>query len=338
MINVLKVVFLIIGTIIGAGLASGKEIYLFFGKYGFLGIIGIITSTLIIGCVIFKVLKITLKEDICAYENFLNIIIKKDNNNIKIIISNIINIFLLITFYIMVAAFSAYFVQEFKIPSIIGSICVCVMCYIIFKGNMNNIINTSSVLIPILIFFILLLVLKNKECLSSLYALNHMKNANNIILSSILYSSYNSILLIPILVTLKEYIKNKKQIWIISIFTVVIISVISLLILILISQIHNIELIEIPIMYIANRSGNVYSILGGISMIIAIFTSALSSGYAFLANFIKKPKLYNYINIAMCLSALLISRAGFSKLVDLLYPIFGFLGIMQIIMIIKKKT
>ena len=39
--NVLKIVFVIIGTTIGAGFASGQEIYLFFNKYGFMGIIGI---------------------------------------------------------------------------------------------------------------------------------------------------------------------------------------------------------------------------------------------------------------------------------------------------------
>ena len=36
--NVIKVVMVIMGTLIGAGFASGREIYLFFGKYGMCGI------------------------------------------------------------------------------------------------------------------------------------------------------------------------------------------------------------------------------------------------------------------------------------------------------------
>ena len=32
-INIIKVIAVIIGTIIGAGFASGKEIYIFFAKY-----------------------------------------------------------------------------------------------------------------------------------------------------------------------------------------------------------------------------------------------------------------------------------------------------------------
>ena len=54
--NVLKVVFVIIGTIIGAGFASGKEIYLFFYKYGTLGILGIIISGGLTGFIIYKTL------------------------------------------------------------------------------------------------------------------------------------------------------------------------------------------------------------------------------------------------------------------------------------------
>ena len=36
--NILKIVFVLIGAIIGAGFASGKEIYIFFFSYGLKGI------------------------------------------------------------------------------------------------------------------------------------------------------------------------------------------------------------------------------------------------------------------------------------------------------------
>ena len=36
--NIMKIVFVIIGTMIGAGFASGQEIYLFFFSYGLEGV------------------------------------------------------------------------------------------------------------------------------------------------------------------------------------------------------------------------------------------------------------------------------------------------------------
>ena len=45
--NILKTVCVIIGTIIGAGFASGQEVYIFFFSHGIKGLIGIIISSVI---------------------------------------------------------------------------------------------------------------------------------------------------------------------------------------------------------------------------------------------------------------------------------------------------
>ena len=55
--NILNVTFIIIGVILGAGFASGKEIYIFFAKYGKIGILGIIVSFLFLGLIIYKVIR-----------------------------------------------------------------------------------------------------------------------------------------------------------------------------------------------------------------------------------------------------------------------------------------
>lgn len=311
---------------------------MFFGTNGLKGIIGIIFSAFIIGIIIYKTLKIVLKFSIETYDDFLNCIINSKNIFLKNFLRNIVNIFLLITFYIMIAAFSAYLFQEFKISNILGTMIAGTLCYIIFSKNIKNAVNISTILIPILIFFILILSAKNIAFTNYRYGIEHMHVKNNTIINTILYSSYNSILLIPVLVTFRNYLKNRKQLFIIMITNIIIIASISILILLMISQIHNLEIVEIPIIEIANNSGILYRIFGGIFMIIAILTSILSAGYAILSNCANNSRKYRIINILMCTSAILISNVGFSKLINILYPIFGFLGIIQIIMIIKKKT
>lgn len=39
----------------------------------------------------------------------------------------------------------------------------------------------------------------------------------------------------------------------------------------------------------------------------------------------------------MCITGVAVSKLGFSNLVNLLYPIFGFFGIIQIIILFKNK-
>ena len=96
------ILYTIIGALVGAGFASGQEIYLFFYKYGKSGMLGIFLCSFIFGITIYKTLKI----------------IKQNQINNKYYLSNltnvIINIFLCMTFFIMISGFGAYFYQEFR--------------------------------------------------------------------------------------------------------------------------------------------------------------------------------------------------------------------------------
>ena len=95
--NSIKAIFVIIGTIIGAGFASGQEIYSFFNVYKENGIIGIIISSILIGLIIYIVLKKSSDLNIKSYNELLEQ--SKISDRIKIILKVIINIFLLMSFY-----------------------------------------------------------------------------------------------------------------------------------------------------------------------------------------------------------------------------------------------
>ena len=60
--NVFKISFVIIGTMIGAGFASGQEINLFFNRYGNIGILGMILSCFLTGFIIYQVFQILQKN------------------------------------------------------------------------------------------------------------------------------------------------------------------------------------------------------------------------------------------------------------------------------------
>ena len=61
--NILTITMVIIGSIIGAGFASGQEINSFFYKYGIIGILGIIISIFLISLIIYKVFLIRFKNE-----------------------------------------------------------------------------------------------------------------------------------------------------------------------------------------------------------------------------------------------------------------------------------
>ena len=159
-------------------------------------------------------------------------------------------------------------------------------------------------------------------------------------LSAILYSSYNCIFLIPVLVTLKKYIKNKNQILAISIISTLIIVVLSLLVFFILVRVDvEIAKLEMPAVYVVSKIFYLLKYVYGFIVLGSIFTTSISLGESFLQNTTKNKKSYTQISIIMCITSVLISKIGFSNLVSSLYPIFGYLGLLQIarLMLIKIR-
>ena len=327
--NIFKVCFVIIGTIIGAGFASGKEIYTFFCVYGINGLWGILISNGIIGLVIYLTFRAVLNNTIRSYNDFTRYFVNS-NNILNYSINNIMNIFLLISFIVMVSGFGAYFNQEFNYPVILGSILIAILTFFTFFKNIDGIVKINTLLIPILVFLVVLLGFKENTFSFSLNTLPVI-SGNTWILKSILYASYNSILLIPIIITLKDLISNKKQVKYVITIVLAIMIILSLVIYIILNlNIQEIKTIEIPIIYIANKFGLIYKYLYGLVILFAIFTTAVSQGYSFLNNVSKNKKQYFIYSTLICVLSITFSNVGFGKLLDVLYPLLGFLGLIQI--------
>ena len=92
--------------------------------------------------------------------------------------------------------------------------------------------------------------------------------------------------------------------------------------------------IEIPIVYIASSGWEIGKYIYGLCILIAIFTTAISSGYGFLNNISSSRKKYLILGLIICIISIAIGQLEFSKLIGVLYPIFGYLGIIQIIFLL----
>ena len=95
--NCIKIALVIIGALIGAGFASGQEIYLFFFSYGKRGILGIGVSAILLGIIIYKTMIIIKKNKITTYKEFLLSIVPKKWRKEKVL--EIINIIINLAMY-----------------------------------------------------------------------------------------------------------------------------------------------------------------------------------------------------------------------------------------------
>ena len=329
--EVFTIVLVIIGALIGAGFASGQEIYSFFYSYGKIGLLGIIITCGLISLTIYKSFKIIYKNNIKNYDEFLKIFIK--NEKVTKAINIVLNILLLVTFYIMIAGFGAYFQQELGMNKIAGSTILAILTGMVFFTSVKGVLKVSEFIVPILIIFIVIIGGINLATIDISTEIPNIKNGW--LLSSISYCSYNVILLIPVLISITSQIKKENNIKYITIIIGILMIIMSVIIYMLLAKSDvEISTLEMPVVYIIRKFFSQFNTTYAFIILSSIFTTAISIGIGFLKNISKNRKSYTQFVLFMCITSLIVSNFGFSKLVNFIYPLFGYIGIVQIIFIL----
>ena len=236
----------------------------------------------------------------------------------------------------MVAGFGAYFEQELGINRLFGSFLFSFLCAIVFFLDIKGILKISNIVVPVLIIFIIFIGIKN---ILNIQDIKLIRTKNNWIMSSILYTSYNLILLIPVLISLRKQISKELNIKYIAFFILIIINILAILIFMLMAEWNLIDLEkqEMPAIYIVRNKFFEFRNMYAFIILASIFTTAISVGIGFLQNISKNKKSYTQYVIIMCITSLFITKIGFSKVMNFIYPVFGYFGIMQIVLILTRK-
>ena len=333
------IIFVLIGTFVGAGFASGKEIFNFFTIFNLYSFVSIFVFSLLLFFLIFKCINIKKNNNLNSYSDFLLYLEKKYKYFNSKFFLFIINIFLASSFYIMIIALAALFNYQFNIEKYIVIFISIFICFNIFYNkNIDFIYIINRILMPILMLFMLLLCYFNIN-IDNIFSVSLTTNNYSIlyaITTGLIYFSYNSLLLIPIVFDL-EINYNKSNIsfkisFIYSLIILILIFFINLLLLCFYSSIYNIEL---PILYICNNSLKIFLYFYFFIVLSAIFTTMISSGYTFVNNF--KEKNYTLKLLIFLLFSFIFCFFSFSDLINFFYPIFGIIGFIQIFLILFNR-
>lgn len=331
--KIFQIAAVFIGTVVGAGLASGKEITQFFTSFGlssFLGILFCGVFYVLIGSIIAK---IGIKYSLNSYSDVLKVI---SPNLLGKITGVITTLYLISSASIILAGSGALINQFFGIPKIFGSlIMLCIACIFLLKDT-EGLIEVNSFIVPSLLFTIaLIIVLYFLFCKDSI-SLQHIATfeppKKGVILSTILYSGYNILCCSGVLVPLSNETKDSKIMIYGVAFGALGLTLLSgsINLLLLANQPYIFEL-EIPLLLVAQRFGNVIQALLLVIIWLEMFSTEVSDVYSISKTleqtFDIKFKKAIFIVLAV---ALPISQIGFSNLISTLYPLFGILSLIFI--------
>lgn len=333
-LKIFQIAAVFIGTIVGAGLASGKEITEFFTTFGVYSFIGIIFCGLFYVFMGRIICKISIKYNLVSYSDMIH----KISPNFFGKITGITTTFYLISSAsIILAGSGALIHQFFDIPKVIGTLIMITISAFFLLRETNGLIEINSIIVPTLIVTIttitLLYIFKAPESISITNLMSIVpKKENGIVVSTILYCGYNILCCSGVLVPLSASIKKSRTMTLgVSLGAILLAILCGMLNLLLMVNQPEIYQFEIPLLFVANRFSTVIQALLLMVILLEMFSTEVSDVYSIgksLEQTFKVP--FKKGIFLVLLIAFPISLIGFGNLITTLYPIFGLLSLVFI--------
>lgn len=329
-INSFKIGLIIVGTIIGAGFASGREIWEFFSSYGYQSINGILIAMILFGVCSIIILWISYKNHTDSYFDVLNILM---GAKLAKIFDVYIFIYLFSGAIVMFAGSGATFVQ-WDFTYTLGVILMAVLVWVVLIRGISSLININNILTPALIVMLIYVnyhFIINNNSLAN----NYIRSNLDVWPSAITYSAFNLIYLLGILPTMGKKITSKKEIVLGGVIATIILGATAILLNMSLLRVEYVQQYEIPLFSLILNDKLNLLIIVSIVLWSAIYIAVLINLYG-LVNRIQSKVSYSAARISLLLiiSIIPLSFIGFSTLVKILYPIYGVINLYVLAIII----
>lgn len=319
--KVFKFSMLIVGTIIGAGLASGQEVVVFFAQYGFVSLFFLVG--------IFLLFFFGFREFMCFGKRCYSADFKQNKVFFTFDCFSFV-IFIVVGSAMLAGANSllSKYVYDFSFP--LWSLILIIISTLVCLFGIKGLLNLSIYLVPVMIFGIIFVCIKGTT-VSTLSAPAFSTDLPNLILlslSTISYCCCNFVTANKVLFESGNKL-TKNQIIAVSVVSALILSL--LIGILIISILINDEMIlfsTMPLVYlsflISNPVGILFSIVLFLSIITTLFTSQYSLSEILKSKLKKRKKLLSSL-ISMGI-IFVVSLLGFDDIIKYVYPLIGAFG------------
>ncbi|MDY0395057.1 hypothetical protein RWE15_12305 [Virgibacillus halophilus] len=149
-ISILLVAATYIGTVVGAGLATGKEIVTFFSHFGSAGALAIICSCLLFILFGTKIMIISARMQLYSYKEFNEYLFGRKwgkwlNVTIFIIVVSVTSV--------MLSGAGALFHEQLGLPFQAGILLTLLLCYPVVMNGLKGLFAINAYIVPLIILF-----------------------------------------------------------------------------------------------------------------------------------------------------------------------------------------
>ncbi len=340
-LNWIEITSLYIGVIMGAGFASGRESWQFFGVFGRQGYYGAILATIGFVLLSFMLTYIARSKKTADLGRLISPFESRE-------LENIIGWALAIIYYTvliaMTAAGGSLLNQQFGISKAVGGAVIAILCILTVLGDFERISSIFRLMIPGL--FILALLTAALTIASGFSQSGQVSGyepgrmSPNWVASAIVFMSYNGLGMITMAGNSAMNAKDDRNAYAgVAAGTLCLGGLTILLLRALLSDMAYSSSLDLPMLGFSGRISVVLNIAFAIVLYCAVYSAAASTYYGFSTKLCNSRtgepwKCKRAIIVAGALIGFALGLMGFTTLVEFLYPAHGYLGIVFIILIL----
>ncbi|MBK5246540.1 MAG: MBL fold metallo-hydrolase [Peptostreptococcaceae bacterium] len=336
-LGILNIALVYVGTIMGAGFASGREIWQFFGVFGNKGYIGVGFVGLLFIVIGIMTSRIARK---LSTNDMGKVIVPSGN---KLLISMVGYFMALMLFSVLVtmsAAGGALFHQQFGGSRILGGFIIVFLVILTVIGGFDRVSRVFGLIMPILVCVIIaisvIVIFSELPVEAAVTVIKPSPLAPNWYIAALLYISYNVLAIIPIVSTASIYAKSQKQ----ATFGVALGGLFLgflafLLISAMLTKPYFSQSMDLPMLGFTNYLPGIFSSVYTFVLIFAIYASATSNYYGF-TTMLKNGPRKKLLIIVIAIIGFIFGLVGFTNVVAYMFPIEGFLGFGIILMLVTN--
>jgi len=322
----------IIGTVIGAGFASGREIMEFFGKFGISGGFGILLAVAVMGLFIHKVFRIGSRLQTDSYQEFLRYILKP---GWIAVVDFVLFLIMLMLVGVMFAGCGALF-DELQWGYWPGVALTATVALLVLFRDLPGLMGINAVVIPLMFLGtvgIVLFTFDNGGAFPEISGQNGYW-----ILAALQFSAYNLVLALPVLISLSRRYARQAALAVGGWMGSVGLGVISLWIFLgLLAHFRLIRQAELPMVVLAKFLGKP-AFFGYVLVLWGEMLTTLIANLFGLAKRLETLVHWPFQQNVVLLTGIgiAIGEIGFVNLVAYGYPIYGFLSFFLLVMVMLK--
>lgn len=324
-----------VGTIIGAGFASGREIWQYFGVFGSWGILGLAISGLmfmVMGMMVVYIGRKTQTHDIG------HVILPFENKTAASILGYIVALIIYVALITMSAAGGAFTAQQFGIHRAVGGIIIVIMVIFTVLGNFHRISRVFNMLVPVLVIVVaassICVLFTPVEIVEKTFKPSPSPLADNWFFAALVYLAYNMIGTIPIMARAGIHALDMKTALKGAALGGGVLFFMALVLLLALSKDPSFaDSLDLPLLGMVGRLSKSANLVYSIVLFFSIYSAATSTFYGVTTKLREGPHK-NKIIIGFALFGFALGMAGFRQIVAVVFPIVGFVGFFIIAMVI----